>query len=263
VAGGAQEGAVEPDPEVQALVVDPVAASIAQLGQTVLATTDVELDGRRSRIRTVETNEGNLVSDALLWQAQQLAGTFGVPSPVIALQNGGGIRNDAIIPIGPLSSLTTFSVLPFLNFVSVVADVPREQLKEILENAVSRVEFGDGRFSQVAGLQFVWSATGTPQILDATGAVTTPGTRVRRVTIPGIGDIVTDGAVIPGPGISVATIDFLARGGDQYPFRGLPFATLGVTYQQAFANYLQVGLGGSVTAAAYPAAGQGRIVQLP
>jgi 5'-nucleotidase len=67
---------------------------------------------------------------------------------------------------------------------------------------------------------------------------------------------------VAGPGISVATNDFSARGGDQYPFRGLPFTTVGLTYQQALASYLVNNLGGVVTAADYPEGGEGRITSL-
>ena len=77
--------------------------------------------------------------------------------------------------------------------------------------------------------------------------------------------IVDGGGVVPGPALTVATIDFLARGGDQYPYRGTPFTILGVSYQQALANYIQdpAGLNGMVTAADYPLGGEGRIKQLP
>jgi 5'-nucleotidase len=50
----------------------------------------------------------------------------------------------------------------------------------------------------------------------------------------------------------IATIDFLARGGDQYPFRGVPFFRLGATYHQALRNYLTGPLGSAITAAQYP-----------
>ncbi|MCT2582320.1 hypothetical protein [Actinophytocola gossypii] len=45
-------------------------------------------------------------------------------------------------------------------------------------------------------------------------------------------------------------------------FRGLPFTTVGVTYQQALAGYLTEGLGGTVTAADYPEGGAGRITRV-
>ncbi len=75
--------------------------------------------------------------------------------------------------------------------------------------------------------------------------------------------IVSGGAVVPGPDLNVATIDFLARGGDQYPFRGAPFTNVGVTYQQALANYIVNPLAGLITATDYPFGGEGRITELP
>lgn len=263
VAGGTNADAVPADPEIQAQVVDPVQASVNALAANIIATSDVPLDGRRTQVRTVETNEGNLVADALLWQANQLAGSFGVAPAQVGIQNSGGIRNDAIIPAGPISELRTFDIFPFLNFVAITNNLPRAQFKEILENAVSRVEFGDGRFAQVAGVVFTWTPAGTPQIVDNSGTVLTPGTRVRDVTLDDGTPIVQNGTVMPGAGIHIATIDFSLRGGDQYPFRGAPFTSVGVTYQQALRNYLVTGLGGSITATDYPAGGEGRIVRLP
>jgi 5'-nucleotidase len=261
---GVAPDAVPADAEVQARVVDPVATYVQALEQNVIAQSAVALDGRRSPgVRTQETNLGNLVADALLWQARQRAAQFGQPQPQVGIQNGGGIRNNSLIPAGPLSEKTTFDVLPFANFVSIVPGVPREQFKEILENAVSRVAFADGRFAQVAGFRFSWSASGTAQVVTNDGVVTTPGTRVREVVLDDGTVIVQGGAVLPGAPIAIATIDFSARGGDQYPFRGAPFATVGVTYQLALANYLAEALGGQVTSAQYPAAGSGRITQLP
>lgn len=58
----------------------------------------------------------------------------------------------------------------------------------------------------------------------------------------------------PGDDIVIATIDFLARGGDQYPYRGTPFTSIGDGYQQAVYNYIvapgaEGGLENTVTAA--------------
>ena len=63
----------------------------------------------------------------------------------------------------------------------------------------------------------------------------------------------------------MATVDFLARGGDEYPYRGARFTALGVTYQQALSNYIRFpdGLDGVVTPADYPEGGEGRITRLP
>ena len=263
VAGGDYPDAVDPDPDVQAQVVEPLIEALADLAANVIGSSEVDLDGRRISVRAVETNEGNLVADSLLWQANQLASSFGVPPPDISLQNGGGIRNDSIIPAGNITELDTFSIVPFPNFVSVVENISREQFKEILENAVSRVEFGDGRFAQIAGFSYEWDPAGTPQLLDEDGNVTQPGTRVREVVLDDGEVIVTGGVVVAGGGRTVATIDFLARGGDQYPFRGAPFTTLGVTYQLALKQYIETGLNGVISATDYPEGGEGRITRLP
>ncbi len=274
VAGGDCNGtfpcddAVEPDAEVQAMVVDPVVAYLANLANNVIGVSEVDLDGLRDSVRSMETNEGNLIADSLFWQATELAASFGVAAPDVALQNGGGIRNDSIIPAGDITELDTFDMVPFPNFVTVLENIPRAQFKEILENAVSRTQPGDipggtGRFAQISGFSFEWSGSGTAQELDADGNVVTPGSRVLEVELDDGTAIVAGGAVVGGPDLTVATIDFLARGGDQYPYRGAPFTSLGVSYQQALANYIETGLGGMITAADYPFGGEGRITELP
>ena len=266
------DDAVMPDPTMQAMVVDPVEAYLAALGETVIATSEVDLDGLRSSVRSMETNEGNLIADALKWHAEQVATGYGLPMPDVALQNGGGIRNNTIIPAGPITELDTWDMVPFPNFVTFVPDIPREQFKEIVENAVACTQpndsvvnpnCGSGRFAQISGFSFEWSASGTGQILDDAGNVTTPGTRVVELALDDGTVIVTGGAVVAGDPIQVATIDFLANGGDQYPYRGAPFTQLGATYQQALANYIVNGLTGNITAADYPEGGEGRIIPTP
>jgi len=248
---GVGPDAVAPDRQVQRRVVDPVTEALAGLAENVVATSQVDLDGRRSVVRGTESNEGNLIADSLLWQATQLADEFGVDTPQVALQNGGGIRNDSIIPAGSITELQTFDMVPFPNFVSVVEDVPRDVFLALLENAYSRIEFGDGRFAQIAGFRVV---------VDPSAPA---GDRVVSATLDDGTALVTGGAVVPGDPIDVATIDFLARGGDDYPFGDLPFTTLGVVQQQALLNYLEQGLGGVITAADYPLGGEGRIDLTP
>ena len=75
--------------------------------------------------------------------------------------------------------------------------------------------------------------------------------------------LVRDGDIVAGADpVHVATLNFLARGGDEYPFRDAPFVSVGVTYQQAVANFITVELGGVVTAERYPEGGEGRTVAL-
>lgn len=266
---GVDADAVVEDTAVQTAVTGPVAAFVAALDANVLATSEVSLDGRRAPgVRTKETNEGNLIADAFLWQANQLAGAFGLGTVDVALANGGGIRNNNVIPAGDISELDTFDMLPFSNFLSVFETIPRDQFKLIMENAVSRAEGGSGtgRFAQIAGFTMVFDPLATPLAVDSDGVVTDPGSRVESIVLSDGTVIVDDGAVVAGPDISLTIVDFLARGGDQYPFMGAPFTNLGVSYQQALFNYLTAdsgdgGLDGVIAAADYPEGGEGRIVQ--
>lgn len=254
VAGGDEPDAVMPDPTIQAQVTDPVAAAIESLATNVIGETEVPLDGRRPEVRSRETNQGNLCADSLLWQATELAEQFDVPVPQVAFQNGGGIRNDSIIPVGDLTELDTFDIFPFANFVSVLPDVPATELLAVIENAVSHVDppkgfpsDGTGRFAQVSGLSFIYDVNRLP------------GERVRSVTLSDGTPIIRNGApVANAPAVTVATIDFLANGGDEYPFESA-FTNVGVTYQLALQNYIEGGLGGLVTDADYPEGGEGRI----
>ena len=53
-----------------------------------IAISRVALDGRRSEVRFRETNQGNLIADAVRWQVARLAPDYGVLSPDVAIQNG-------------------------------------------------------------------------------------------------------------------------------------------------------------------------------
>ena len=246
------------DADMQMYVVDPVVKGLAVLKADKVATSEVDLDGRRNSVRFMETNEGNLIADSYIWQATQVADDFGVAVPDVAITNGGGIRNGTILPAGDLTVLDTFDMVPFPNFLTVVENVPIAHFKELLENAVSDIDGSSGRFAQVAGFSMLYNPDETAQVVNDDGYVLTPGHRIRSVALDDGTVLIKDGAVVPGkPTVTIATIDFLVRGGDQYPFRDLPFTVLGATYQQALENYLRDLK--TVTAADYPEGGEGRI----
>ncbi|MCZ6538646.1 MAG: 5'-nucleotidase C-terminal domain-containing protein, partial [Chloroflexi bacterium] len=254
--------------QMQREVISDLQAALDELTRPI-ADTEVALNAVEVEVRRQETNQGNLMADALLWQAARLALDYGAVLPDVAIQNGGGIRNDSVIPAGQIREVDTFGMAPFSNMVTVVEGITRSQFKEVLENAVSRAVTGDidagtGRFAQVAGFRFEWSESGTAQMLNDDGSVRVAGTRVQKVVLDSGAVIVGGGRVIPGDPLAVATVDFLARGGDDYPYRGAPFTALGVTYQQALANYIRFpdGLGGAVTAVDYPEGGEGRIKRM-
>ena len=252
--------AVEKDPLVMTTVTEPVKAAVDGLAAEIIGFSRVSLDGVLSRIRSRETNLGNLMADALSWQARQLAPVFGVPAPDVALQNGGGIRNDDIRGPGDISRKDTFDIAPFSSFVTLVPQVSRERFKDILENAYSAVAALSGRFAHISGFRVVVDLA--EEARDPDDPEGRPGYRVREAVLEDGTMIVSGGQVLPGPGINVATLDFLAGGGDQYPFDGASFTTLGVSYQQALSNYLEQGLEGIITAEQYPEGGEGRITIL-
>lgn len=165
-------------------ILAPVAEFTADLDATIIGRTEVALDGRRNAIRGMETNEGNLIADAFLWQATELADEFGISVPDVALVNGGGIRNNNIIEAGSEISVgTTFDISPFGNVVTVLEPISAETFKLVLENAVSRITAdgpsgsGTGRFAQIAGFTMEFDTTGAAVDL-VDGEVITEGTRV-------------------------------------------------------------------------------------
>lgn len=256
---GAGGPIVGPDRKVQRRVVDPVNAFVAGLAANVLATSEVPLDGTRPNIRQQETNLGNLTADSMLWQAQQSAAAFGVDSPQIAMQNGGGIRNETLIPAGAITELNTFQILAFGNFVSVMEDLSAEHLKELLETSISALPANNGRFGHWAGLTFEYDVTQPGRVIDgSTCAVSAPGERVQTITVGSetVYDADAGGWLVDEATwtVDMATNDFTFRNGDCYDFRGNTFTTVGVTYQQALANYLTspAGLNGTISAADYP-----------
>ena len=252
---------IEPDPKVQAEVIEPLTAAVAAVDGHIIGTSEVDLDGRRASVRTGATNEGSLLADALRATAANLAAEFGTPAPDVAIQNGGGIRNDSVIPAGPITAGDTWDIAPFRNFV-VVGEVSRETFGVLLEQAVDRIPGAGGQFPQVSGFTFSYDPTAPARATDRAGDCSlagNPGSRIREVTLDDGTAIVRDGAVVAGGPVVLATIDFLANGGDCYPLAGIEFTKLGVSYQRALANYIAEDLAGRITAAAYPVGGDHRI----
>ena len=255
-----------PDPDVLASVEEPLAAAVAALDSNILATTEVDLDGRRSQVRTRETNQGNLVADASLWVGTQRAEEYGTATPDIAIQGGGGIRNDSIIPAGSdLSESTTFDISPFNN-VMVTFEMTRERLKEAMEVSYDCIPGTCGQYSQVAGMSLVidigMPAREIDRESDDCALVGHEGARVRSITLDDGTVIVEDGEVVPGDPVVMTTVSWFAGGGDCFPAADLPHTKLGINDQRTLADYLTDALGGVVTAEQYPVGGEGRVTIL-
>lgn len=257
VTSGAQlvTDAIAANAAIQSQVIDPVSQALAELANTPIATSEVALDGQRSSIRFEETNLGNLIADSYIFNAEQVneerGGTLLTGDAVVAVANGGGIRNDSVLSAGVLTELDTFDILPFSNTLTVINDLTASDLLAVLENAVSRVEGtlgGTGRFAQVAGLEFTY---------DPARAA---GDRVLELLLAD-GTLLydRDGFLDVSTLIDLVTVDFLAGGGDEYPLDGFDGELIGISYQRSLFNYIVDALGGVVTAAQYAEGGEGRI----
>ena len=251
----------EPDATVQAAVVEPLTAEVALVGSTPLGTNDVELEGRKPILRSQSTNVGSLMADALRVRGVHLASDFGAAAPQVAVTNGGGLRNDSVIAAGTVSVGTTWDIAPFNNLL-VTAQVPRATLAELLERALSALPRASGQFPHVSGMTVVYDPDGTAQGIDRDGdcgLIEPAVTRLREVTLDDGTQIVRDGEVVAGDPVALATVDFLADGGDCYPLGDITFTRLGVTYQQALADYIAEDLGGVISAEQYPVDGGHRV----
>lgn len=154
-----------------------------------IGTTATELDSRRATIRGKEAAIGNLIADAMR----------AATGADVALTNGGGIRANKLYPPGTmLTRRDILSELPFGN-KTVVLELTGQDVIEALENGLSKIEDGAGRFPHVAGLIVHYDA-GRPA-----------GERVLAVTRDG------DGAPLDlDATFTMATNDYMAGGGDDY-----------------------------------------------
>ncbi|KPP92543.1 MAG: 5'-nucleotidase [Rhodobacteraceae bacterium HLUCCA08] len=145
------DASVAEDPEIVARVAE-LAGPIAEAMDVVVAEAGDAIDGSRETCRAVECPMGNLVADAMLDRVADQGVVF-------AIQNGGGLR--ASIAPGEVKMGDVVTVLPFQNTLSTF-EVTGAVILEALENGVSQVADGAGRFPQVAGMTFTADLTAEP-----------------------------------------------------------------------------------------------------
>lgn len=200
---------------------------VEELRGNVVGLSAVFLDGDRNTVRRQESNLGNLTADANLWWACQTD-----DSVLVSIKNGGGIRasiGQVVFPPGStdpsdverlptdggvVSQLDVQSALAFNNGLTLLT-LTAAELVEVIEHAVAESDRGNspGRFPQVGGIRFSWDLDQPPgrrvqtlAIVDDSGAV--------------IDIVVANGMLQGAPGriFRTVTLDFLANGGDSYPF---------------------------------------------
>ncbi|RVH96403.1 LysM peptidoglycan-binding domain-containing protein [Sinorhizobium medicae] len=137
------DSSVKPDETVVARVKE-LAKPIEELRTKVIGKTEAPIDGSRESCRAKECEMGSLVADAMLDRVKGQGVT-------VAITNGGGLR--ASIDGGDVTMGEVITVLPFQNTLSTF-QLKGADIRAALENGLSQVEEGGGRFPQVAGLRF-------------------------------------------------------------------------------------------------------------
>ncbi|MHC5741415.1 MAG: bifunctional metallophosphatase/5'-nucleotidase [Nostoc sp.] len=224
----------KPDAKIVAITEALKKVIIAQDGQ-IFGKTNVFLNGWRGDVRTQETNLGNLTAEANLAIAKRYD-----PKTVISIKNGGGIRDNIgiytfppgstrsqdVIKLPPqanpvagkkekdISQLDIANALRFNNGLTLVT-LNAKELMAVIEHSVAAIAPGatPGSFPQVAGLAFSFD----PDL--------PAGKRVKSLAIKDgkgkIIDVVVKNAELVGDSnriFRVVTLNFLANGGDGYPF---------------------------------------------
>lgn len=165
---------------------------IQELMAQVIGTTTAPLEGSREVCRVEECSMGNLLADAILDRVADQGAT-------IAFQNGGGIRSS--IDAGDITMGEVLTVLPFSNTLATV-EISGADVIDALENGVSDIENGAGRFAQVAGLKYSYTLANPV------------GERVSDVMVRGEGDewVPIDEEAI----YKIVTNNYVRGGGDGY-----------------------------------------------
>jgi 2',3'-cyclic-nucleotide 2'-phosphodiesterase (5'-nucleotidase family) len=178
------------------------------------ATSKVELNGAKAPNgnRDSETNNGDLITDAMRWKVLQNKDGLTVNEDhVVAITNGGGIR--AAIAKGDVTKKDINTVLPFGNTVAVVY-VTGEQLLEALEASTFSTPTAVGGFPQVSGINFTIHTGKAYDKNDTTYPESTyygPKT-INRVVINSV-----NGKEFKANEVyAVVTNNFCAAGGDTY-----------------------------------------------
>ncbi len=217
---------ITPDPNVAAIIAQ-LAAPIEELKQTPVGESSVFLVGDRAVCRVAECNLGNLITDAMRDET----------GAQIAITNGGGIRSN--VPVGedvpddlslaqPMQVTLgdVLTVFPFGNLTSTFK-LKGSDVVAALENGVSQVEAGAGRFPQVSGLRFSWDGSKDP------------GSRIVSVEVEGADG--TYALIDPDTIYTVASNDFMRRGGDEYTVfdtNGIDPYDFGKPLDQVMADYI-------------------------
>ncbi|QCT01419.1 5'-Nucleotidase domain-containing protein [Paenibacillus algicola] len=187
------------------------AKALEELKKTVVGKSGVELNGERESVRKEETNLGNLMADGMRSKVMSIVKDPDAKA-YVTIQNSGGIR--ASIGAGDITLGHLLTTMPYGNNLTALK-MTGEEIVAALENGVSGVEDGAGRFPQVSGLRFYYDSTKQPEKVDSvTGTTEQEGQRIASVQI--LNEDGTYSDIDPDAYYIVATNSYVADGGDFY-----------------------------------------------
>jgi len=192
-------------------------APIEELKSKVIGESADAIEGNREVCRAMECSMGNLVADAMLDRVKDQ----GVQ---IAIQNGGGLR--ASIDAGEVTMGEVLTVLPFQNTLATF-ELKGADVVSALENGVSQLADGAGRFPQVAGLKYTFDGEAEP------------GSRISNVMVKG--DDGEFAPIDPEATYGVVSNNFMRAGGDGYSVfadNGMNAYDFGPGLEQVVADYV-------------------------
>lgn len=202
--------AATPDPAITALVATYEAELSKEL-DVEIATLAAPLDSRTNVIRVAESAIGNLVADAL-------RASTGAD---VALINAGAIRGNKAYPAGHrVTRRDVLTELPFGN-TTVMVELSGREIRDLLESGLRAAPQGSGRFPEVSGMRFRADLSRQP------------GERVTSLTVGAK-------AIEDEARYSLATNDYLYRGGDGYEALAKGKVLIGLTDGKLLANELMV-----------------------
>lgn len=234
----------KPNKKVDKLIKD-TAAYVSEQYKKKVGYTAFNLNGQRfPGVRNMETNLGDFIADAYLWQARK-AMVFDTP-PDIAIVNGGSLRKG--IPAGDITIEDIIGVVPY-NEQLYVVKIKGADLLEALESATCINPDAMGAFPQVSGISFTLDTTVPYQKGEAYPdsvyfEPAKPGSRVHIDNINGK-------PFSPEAEYQIAVIEFITLGGDAYSVftrDGVQIAkhSIGYTDEKSIENYLAEELGGII-----------------
>lgn len=225
---------VAPDPAIQARI-DELNAELGPVFNTVIGASTRAIPRSdacgNGAGRTCESLVGNITADAMRTTYQT----------DFAITNSGGLRSELTCPTTdnpndfcpaylpppyPITRGQVLSVLPFGN-VAATLTVSGAEFKTFLENGVSAMPAVNGKFPQVSGLCFTYDIS-APVDSRVVGAV-------RQAADGSCTGSAVD--LTAGASYSLVINDFMASGGDGYPFV-TPRITTQNFLDQVLADYI-------------------------